>query len=653
MEQQIEREKQRLQYESKTRSQLYNMEMKKVLSIKEQEIEHFLGIQKELEMQLLTLREKQHMVSTQTQELKQTNSVLENQLHETLCQLQQTQRQLDTMKTKISQMHKEGRAFDDVASMSNADSEPRTRVISIKEDPMANSTGGEQYSPQQPSGQSSLFKELNEAIAALSQATESHQQQIDDLGVQGQELMDQIRQCRNSQKSFVQEKIPPKETVSKNSSLEQKISETLTGKARLQEEVFLKEGLTHIQVNSLERMENNLTVEVKTPDPMPRGSLIPDAQSSVYSGMMTDIGGDYKEGPLPGDTLALEQLNQPEHHKQGLKYSNIIQNEPLSTSLEERVIRLSPEMKMLDKPASKTLHSLAPSHFPLRIALPKVNVGSESKSSFAPNSQLRNMLEPETHAQNSEGLLLSEHGREGKMKECECNKDQEIRAVMDEEVKVSPNHRDCQMNEGTKETSKVTGAACSNPDHLYNVLFVGNTDVGKTSFLCRLQKNSFDANLTATIGIDYRIKNLFVDDKCFTLQLWDTAGQERYHSLTKQFFRKADGVVLMYDITSENSFADVRYWLSCIQEGAGNEVTVLLLGNKTDCTAERRVSIEDGEYLAKEYGFSFYECSAASGYNVNETMVRLVRLLKAREDQLIQEILELPLIPKKKNRCCS
>ncbi|KAH0618784.1 hypothetical protein JD844_018255 [Phrynosoma platyrhinos] len=109
MEQQIEREKQRLQNESKTRSRLYSMEMKKVLSIKEQEIQHFLGIQKELEMQLLTLREKQHTVITQTQELKQTNSVLENQLQETLCQLQQTQRQLDTMKNKISQMHKEGR----------------------------------------------------------------------------------------------------------------------------------------------------------------------------------------------------------------------------------------------------------------------------------------------------------------------------------------------------------------------------------------------------------------------------------------------------------------------------------------------------------------------------------------------------------------
>ncbi|KAL8168496.1 UNVERIFIED_CONTAM: Ras- protein Rab-44 [Gekko kuhli] len=125
--------------------------------------------------------------------------------------------------------------------------------------------------------------------------------------------------------------------------------------------------------------------------------------------------------------------------------------------------------------------------------------------------------------------------------------------------------------------------------------------------------------------MDYRIKNLFVDNKCFALRLWDTAGQERYHSVTKQFFRKADGVVLMYDITSENSFADVRYWLSCIQEGAGDGIIVLLLGNKTDCTARRKVSAEDGSHLAQEYGLSFYECSAASGHNVLESMVRFVR----------------------------
>ncbi|XP_032074680.1 ras-related protein Rab-44-like [Thamnophis elegans] len=155
-----------------------------------------------------------------------------------------------------------------------------------------------------------------------------------------------------------------------------------------------------------------------------------------------------------------------------------------------------------------------------------------------------------------------------------------------------------------------------------------------------------------SVGMDYRIKNLILDSKCFALRLWDTAGQERYHSITKQFFRKADGVVLMYDITSEYSFTDVQYWLNCVQEGAGGEVVILLLGNKTDCSVERRVSVENGTYLAKVCGLPFYECSAASGYNVTESIVQLVRLMKTQEDQLKKKALDLPVQLENKRSCC-
>ncbi|XP_016848797.2 ras-related protein Rab-44 [Anolis carolinensis] len=621
IEQQTERERQRLQYESKTRSQLYSMEMEKVLGIKEQEIQNFLSIQKELETQLLTLREKQHVGNAQTEELKRTNRVLENQLQETIYQLQQTQHRLDKMKGRISQMHKDGRAFNDVTSMSNTDSVSRTRVISIEEDPVANSIGEEPYFPEEPVGQSSLFKELNEAIAAQIKASESHQPQRHNFVVQGQEPMVQIKQSGNSQKRFIQEKIPPKEAPSKSSGPEKRTSEILVGKARLQGEIQHKEGPTRVQGSHLEMKQNN--PRVKMPEPMPRRSLMPEAQPLAYSGLKTRVDGDCKEDSL--------------------------------LALEKGVIRLSPEMKMPDKGISETLmKDAAPSDFSSRITLPNVKIGGGSKSSFVSNSQLKNMPEPEMQAQNPEGpkKLLSEHRPDRNMHISGCKKSQDIRTIKDAEEKVKADDRDCQMNVGTKESSKVTKAVSSHPDHLYNVLFVGNTDVGKTSFLCRLQEDSFGGNVTATIGVDYRIKNLFVDDKCFTLQLWDTAGQERYHSLTKQFFRKADGVVLMYDITSEYSFADVKYWLSCIQEGAGNEVIVLLLGNKTDCAAERRVSMEDGEYLAKEYGLSFYECSAASGHNVTDSMIKLVGLLKAHEDQLKQDFLELTVIPKKKSSCC-
>ncbi|KAB0359638.1 hypothetical protein FD754_003794 [Muntiacus muntjak] len=139
----------------------------------------------------------------------------------------------------------------------------------------------------------------------------------------------------------------------------------------------------------------------------------------------------------------------------------------------------------------------------------------------------------------------------------------------------------------------------ANPDYAFHVIFLGDANVGKTSFLHLLHQNSFATGLTATVGVDFRVKNLVVDNKRFALQLWDTAGQERYHSVTRQLLRKADGVVLMYDITSQESFVHVRYWLDCLQDAESDDVVILLLGNKTDREEDRQVSTEAGQQLAQ------------------------------------------------------
>ncbi|XP_065554362.1 ras-related protein Rab-44 isoform X2 [Lathamus discolor] len=204
-------------------------------------------------------------------------------------------------------------------------------------------------------------------------------------------------------------------------------------------------------------------------------------------------------------------------------------------------------------------------------------------------------------------------------------KKQEAGNKMSQEGEPSPGEPGNVAADGARIAPRGSPKAPLDPDHLYNVLFVGDSHVGKTSFLYRLHADTFNPHLTATVGLDYQVKSFVVDNKCFALRLWDSAGQERYHSITKQFFRKADGVVLMYDITSEYSFLDVQYWLSCIQEGAEDGVAILLLGNKTDCAAERQVPMEQGERLAKEHQLMFYECSAASGHNISESMVSLIR----------------------------
>ncbi|XP_070601319.1 ras-related protein Rab-44 isoform X2 [Erythrolamprus reginae] len=688
MEQQIEREKQKLQNESQARSQLHCMEMQQELGVREQEIQHCLIDQKELETQLLSLREKQLVTSIQTQQLQQTKSSLENQLQQTLHQLQQTKRGLAVMKDRISQLHNEGRdtemegdtskdpysaqdpvnldemifhpeevnmeyilkedkmdssiqqTSDDVTSMTEADVESGRRVISTEEDPFIEPFVDEdQYFPQEPSDTNSLFNELNEAIATLNKMSGSHyQERIDDFGFQ-QEPLDHESSQQNIMPLF------PTKECSTNKTVRNRTSEVAISEAG----GYFREVPLCVQGRDLEMKRaifSKIRKEAKTTEPTLRERFASVTQPFVYSHLTIQVS-DYKKSPIESGIQFLEGETQAEHKKKVLEHNDTIQVPQLST--DEGVANQSAKMKIPERKVSQTQHPLLkkmPSeNFMPKVALPKL------PAEHNPSSQLQNMFRPGMDTEFAERLKLysSEGRKERWIGPSEYKKNQAISAEFKEETRVRTEVCDCQM---IKETSKDMAILYSHPDHFYNVLFVGDTNVGKTSFLNKFQNDSFAAKVTATIGMDYRIKNLILDSKCFALRLWDTAGQERYHSVTKQFFRKADGVVLMYDITSEYSFKDVRYWLNCVQEGAGAGVVVLLLGNKTDCSAERRVSVENGTYLAKVYGLPFYECSAASGYNITESIVQLVRLMKIQEDQLKKKALDLPVELKNKRSCC-
>ncbi|XP_078075730.1 EF-hand calcium-binding domain-containing protein 4B [Mustelus asterias] len=191
------------------------------------------------------------------------------------------------------------------------------------------------------------------------------------------------------------------------------------------------------------------------------------------------------------------------------------------------------------------------------------------------------------------------------------------------------------------------------PDRLFKIIFIGNSSVGKSSVLKRFCGNTFCPGMCATVGIDYHVKTIDVDNCHIALQLWDTAGQERFRSVTKQFFRKADGVVLIYDITAAITFYAVRQWLQNVQEGAGPEVLILLLANKTDLQNERQVTSEEGQRLAKECNLIFYECSAFSGVNITESMIHLARLLKEVEDKEKEKTVELREDSPQQKTCCA
>ncbi|XP_072224795.1 ras-related protein Rab-37-like isoform X2 [Leuresthes tenuis] len=124
-----------------------------------------------------------------------------------------------------------------------------------------------------------------------------------------------------------------------------------------------------------------------------------------------------------------------------------------------------------------------------------------------------------------------------------------------------------------------------------------------------------------------------VDNLKVKLQIWDTAGQERFRSVTHAYYRDAQALLLLYDITSKPSFDNIRAWLTEIHEYAQKDVVIMLLGNKSDMTAERVVKKEDGERLAKEYGVPFMETSAKTGVNVELAFLAIAKELKHRATQ--------------------
>ena len=147
-------------------------------------------------------------------------------------------------------------------------------------------------------------------------------------------------------------------------------------------------------------------------------------------------------------------------------------------------------------------------------------------------------------------------------------------------------------------------------DCVYKVLLLGDTTVGKTCFLTKYTDKTFQDAHISTIGLDYRLKSMNLKSgKNLKLQIWDTAGQDRFRAITKNYYKGANGIILIYDVTSSKTYDNVKSWVSQIREEASPNVVVYLCGNKIDMTNEREISPEDGKKLAEEFGFPFIETS--------------------------------------------
>ncbi|KAK9238368.1 ras family-domain-containing protein [Lipomyces kononenkoae] len=175
-------------------------------------------------------------------------------------------------------------------------------------------------------------------------------------------------------------------------------------------------------------------------------------------------------------------------------------------------------------------------------------------------------------------------------------------------------------------------ASSRNYDILIKLLLIGDSGVGKSCLLLRFSEDSFTPSFITTIGIDFKIRTIDLDGKRIKMQIWDTAGQERFRTITTAYYRGAMGILLVYDVTDEKSFNNIRNWFSNVEQHASEGVNKLLIGNKCDWEEKRAVSTEQGKALANELGIPFIEASAKANINVEEAFVSLARQIKQRVD---------------------
>ena len=163
-------------------------------------------------------------------------------------------------------------------------------------------------------------------------------------------------------------------------------------------------------------------------------------------------------------------------------------------------------------------------------------------------------------------------------------------------------------------------------------ILIGDSTVGKTCFLTRYFKNQFNETFLSTIGIDKEIKYVKVKNDTYKMTLWDTAGQDRFKSLPKKYYQNADGVLLLFDVTSEETFNNVSNWMKDVKENSNKninsengqpEIALYLIGNKIDLP-NRVISKEQAETEAKSLGMKYFEISCKINMNIPEVMNRMI-----------------------------
>nr|CDS34289.1 small GTP binding protein [Hymenolepis microstoma] len=177
-------------------------------------------------------------------------------------------------------------------------------------------------------------------------------------------------------------------------------------------------------------------------------------------------------------------------------------------------------------------------------------------------------------------------------------------------------------------------------DYIFKLLLIGDSGVGKSCILVRFTDDTYYENFSSTIGVDFKIRTVDLDGHHIKLQIWDTAGQERFRTMTVAYYRGAHGIIMVYDVTSKESFRNIETtWLEEIKRHARPDVIKILVANKSDLDEDRKITYEQGAEFAKLHGMEFFETSAKNASNVEEAFFVLAsKLLKLFRHQRLSQM---------------
>ncbi|MCQ2818701.1 MAG: GTP-binding protein [archaeon] len=164
-----------------------------------------------------------------------------------------------------------------------------------------------------------------------------------------------------------------------------------------------------------------------------------------------------------------------------------------------------------------------------------------------------------------------------------------------------------------------------NYDALFKIVLVGDSGVGKSNLLLRLLNKPFCENSKATVGVEFGVHMLKLQDAVIRAQIWDTAGQERYRAITSAYYKGAQGAIIVFDITSQSSFESVERWITDLKNNGDEKIIILLIGNKNDLEENRQVPKDKAEEKAKNHQMAYIETSAKNCTNVAKAFEIIIK----------------------------